>query len=398
MTGNLALTGARAVRTEPWPSWPQWDDAETKRLVEVLESGSWGGYSDAVDTFERDFAARHGARYCIATSNGTTSLIAALRAFGIGPGDEVVVPAYTFFATASAVRLVGATPVFVDIDAATYNLDIDALEAALGPRCRAVIPVHFAGQSVDFDKLEPVAHRHSLHVIEDAAHAHGSTWRGCPVGAIGEIGSFSFQSNKNMTAGEGGAVVTNDEALAERLWSEIHHGRERNGDWYRHPQLGSNLRITGWQAAVLNAQLERLDEQIEHRQRSARSLRALLVESGVRPLDWDERADVHAHHLFVLRYHADAFGNVDRRTFVEALRAEGIPCSTGYPAPLYDQPPLAPAHGRVTPCPVAVQACREAIWLSHPLLLASPDDIADIPTAIARIRRNATELSRTAND
>lgn len=398
MTGNLALTGAAAVRTEPWPSWPQWDDAEAKRLVEVLESGSWGGYSAAVDTFEEGFAARHDALHCIATSNGTTSLIAALRAFGIGHGDEVVVPAYTFFATASAVRLVGATPVFVDIDPSTYNVDIDAVEAALGPKCRAIIPVHFAGQCVDMDKLEPVARRHSLHVIEDAAHAHGSTWHGRPVGAIGDIGSFSFQTNKNMTAGEGGAIVTNDEALAERVWSEVHHGRQRAGEWYRHPQLGSNLRISGWQAAVLNAQLERLDEQIEHRQRSARSLRASLVESGVRPLDWDERADVHAHHLFVLRYGPDAFGNVDRQVFVEALRAEGVPCSTGYPTPLYDQPSLAPPHGRVTPCPATVQACREAIWLSHPLLLASPDAIADIPTAIARIHRHATELSRTARD
>ncbi len=377
-----------------WPSWPQWDEREHDALRRVLESGDWGGYSAALGEFERAFAARHEARHCITAMNGTVSLVAAFAACGIGPGDEVIVPAYTFFATASAVRLAGATPVFVDIEPDTYNLDVAVAEAAIGERTKAIVPVHFAGLPVDLDLLLPLAAKYDLVVIEDAAHAHGSSWRGRPVGALGDIGSFSFQANKNMTAGEGGALLTNDDALAARLWSYINQGRDAGGSWYEHPHLGSNLRLTGWQAALLQVQLERLDAQLERRMASSRYLRQELARfPGLRPLAWDERADAHAHHLFVLRYDPEEFGGLSRSEFRLELEARGVPSSSGYGMPLYGQQSLAPPLGRATPCPAAERACDEAIWLSHNLLLAEETQLAAIPEAVDEILTDRRRLA-----
>lgn len=377
-----------------WPSWPQWDERERDALRRVLESGDWGGYSAALGEFERAFAARHEARHCITAMNGTVSLVAAFAACGIGPGDEVIVPAYTFFATASAVRLAGATPVFVDIEPDTYNLDVAAAEAAIGERTKAIVPVHFAGLPVDLDLLLPLAAKRGLIVIEDAAHAHGSSWRGRPVGALGDIGSFSYQANKNMTAGEGGALLTNDDALAARLWSYVNQGRDAGGSWYEHPHLGSNLRLTGWQGAVLQVQLERLDAQLERRMASSRYLRQELARfPGLRPLAWDERADAHAHHLFVLRYDPEEFGGLSRSEFLLELEARGVPSSSGYGMPLYGQQSLAPPLGRATPCPAAERACGEAIWLSHNLLLAEETQLAAIPEAVDEILTHRRRLA-----
>ena len=166
---KLAINGGTPVRSKPWPRWPQWDEREKNRLLEVLESGNWGGYNPLVAELERTFAQRHQAKHCLAVANGTLSLEAALRALGVGQGDEVIVPPYTFIATANAVRLVGAIPVFVDIEPDTYNLDVSQIEAALSPRSKAVIPVHFAGLPCDMDALLPLAAKHNLAVIEDAA-------------------------------------------------------------------------------------------------------------------------------------------------------------------------------------------------------------------------------------
>ncbi|MFQ3684156.1 DegT/DnrJ/EryC1/StrS family aminotransferase, partial [Roseiflexus sp.] len=212
---KLAINGGPPVRTRPWPRWPQWDEREEQRVRDVLHSDDWGGFAPVVAEFEHAFAQYHGAAFGIAAVNGTQTLVAALMAVGTGPGDEVIVPPYTFIATASAVRLVGATPVFADIEADTYNLDPDAAEAAITSRTRAMIPVHFAGHAADIDRLTVLARRHGLVLIEDAAHAHGASWRGRMCGSLGDVGSFSFQSSKNMTAGEGGVLTTNDRALAD---------------------------------------------------------------------------------------------------------------------------------------------------------------------------------------
>ena len=384
---QLAIQGGEAVRTKEWPRWPQWGAAEAERIQTVLESGEWGGFNPMVREFEELWAKRHQVKHCISAVNGTLTLEAALRAVGVGVGDEVIVPPYTFIATANAVRLVGATPVFADVEAETYNLDIDRVAEAIGPKTKAIIPVHFAGLAVDMDRLMPLAEKHGLAVIEDTAHAHGSTWRGRPLGTLGQIGSFSLQQSKNLTAGEGGILITNDDDLALRLWSFANQGRDPHGRWYEHGLLGSNLRMTGWQAAVLMAQMERFDEQLATRQSNARYLTSILEEiDGPAPMAWDIRCDNHAHHLYMMRYDPAKFNGLGRDEFVDALKAEGVPCSIGYYRPLYEQAPLAEPFSRVMPCPVAEQACKESVWLTQNMLLAEPEDMDDIGRAIVKIR------------
>ena len=390
---TLALHGGTPVRNKAWPRWPQWDENERAGLLAVLERGEWGGYDRAVREFETAFAARHAAAHCVTTVNGTTTLETALRALDIGPGDEVIVPPYTFVATASAVRIVGATPVFADVELETWNLSIPAVEAAISPRTKAVIPVHFGGLPADLDALLPLAARHGLAVIEDAAHAHGSSWNGKPVGAQGTVGSFSFQASKNLTAGEGGALLTNDPVLAEKMWSIANCGRSSDGKWYEHPNLGTNLRLSGWQAAILSAGLTRLDAQLQRRMSNARRLRSFLEEiDGLTPQRWDARADAHAHHIFLMRFETDLFAGLPREKLIAALRAEGIPASPVYPYPLYEQPPLVEPYSRVTPCPNGELLCQQTVAMGQNLLLADPEEMDDVANAILKIRENVGRL------
>jgi len=389
----LAIHGGQPVRTQPWPSWPQWDETERAGLLAVLERGEWGGYDTAVTEFESAFAARHAAQFCVTTVNGTTTLETALRALEIGPGDEVIVPPYTFIATAASVRIVGATPVFADVDLDTWNLSTPAVEAAVTDRTKAVIPVHFGGLPVDFDSLLPLARKHNLFVIEDAAHAHGSSWNGQPVGALGVAGSFSFQASKNLTAGEGGALLTNDPQLAERMWSIANCGRGPDGIGYEHPNLGTNLRLSGWQAAILSAGLTRLDDLLLRRMSNARRLRGFLEEiDGLSPQRWDPRAGDHAHHIFLMRYDAESFAGLPRQAFISALRAENIPVGPLYPYPLYRQPPLVEPFSRITPCPNSEQLCQQTVSLSQNVLLAEPHEMDDILQAILKVRQNIAAL------
>ncbi len=390
---KLAMNGGTPVRTEAWPSWPQWDGREREGLLKVLESGVWGGFNEVVHQFEQAFGKRHQAKHCLAAANGSLSLEAALRVLGVGYGDEVIVPPYTFIATANAVRLVGATPVFVDIEPDTYNLDATKIEEALSPQTKAIIPVHFGGLPADMDAIMALAQKHNLFVVEDAAHAHGSTWRGQPMGTIGHIGSFSLQASKNLTAGEGGLLLTNHDDLGEKLRSFINQGRSLTGAWYEHDILGSNMRLSAWQAAILLAQLERFDDQLARRQQNARQLRSILEEiDGLQPMRWDERAENHSHHVFMMRYDPAGFDGLPRNQFVEALKAEGVPCSTGYARPLYQQPPLAAQYSRIMPCPVSEQACHEVIYMGQNLLLAEPAEMDDIAQAIVKVRENINEL------
>lgn len=390
---ELAINGGAPVREKPWPRWPTWDESERRRLDQVLESGEWGGFNQLVDEFEAAFAQRHQTSHCVAAANGTLTLEAALRVFGIGPGDEVIVPPYTFIATANAVRMAGAVPVFVDVEPDTYNIDPSRVREAITPETKALIPVHFAGQIADMDALMELANEYGLAVIEDAAHAHGAVWGDASAGSIGHVGSFSLQQSKNLTAGEGGILLTNDDLTAEKLWSFVNQGRLPGGKWYEHGDLGSNLRMTGWQAGILLAQLERLDEQIARRMVCARRLIDGLAEfDGLEPMRWDERCATHSFHLFMMRYDPKGFHQLPRDRFVEALNAEGVPCSTGYAMPLYRQPPLDARYSRIMECPISERACKEAIWLTQNLLLAEPEEMDDILAAVAKVREYADEL------
>ncbi len=270
---TLAIRGGAPLRTQPFPQWPVWDETDEKALLAVLHSGVWGISDDPdsqVRQFERAFSRIHHAKFGLAVFNGTVALQTALMALGIGYGDEVIVPPYTFLATASACLMVGAVPVFVDVDAGTYNLDPGKIEAAITPRTRAIIPVHIGGCPADVDRILKIARQHNLIVIEDACQAHGAAWNGRRVGANADLGCFSFQSSKNLAAGEGGMILTDNQELADRCWSVHNCGRVREGAWYQHEVLGSNFRMTQWQAGILLAQTRNFEEHASAREENGR--------------------------------------------------------------------------------------------------------------------------------
>ena len=390
---KLALFGGKPVTTKKFAAFPVYDEREEKALIEVLRSRVWGGYSPKVAEFERAFADFHKARFAISAANGTVTLETALLAAGIQPGDKVIVPPISFVATASAVLRVGAVPVFADIDPDTSNLDPARVRECLTQRTRAVIPVHFAGQPADMDELMTIAAEHDLIVIEDCAHAHGASWRGKRVGSIGDFGSFSFQASKNLTAGEGGILTTNNEQLAELAWSVCNQGRRTGGEWYEHVRLGTNYRITGWQAAVLLVQLSRLNEQIETRQRNAKFLAEKLSGNDMITLPVvDERVTSHSYYLYLLRLNRDKCPGVTKQKFVDALTAEGIPCAAGYPYPLFKNRLFDDNKYNKTNCPEAERMCEDTFWLSHEAMLSGADELNDVVLAMEKILTNRDQL------
>ncbi|MEE3041446.1 MAG: DegT/DnrJ/EryC1/StrS family aminotransferase [Candidatus Latescibacterota bacterium] len=404
----LAAAGGTPIRTSPFPGWPVFDATEEEAILGVLRSGSWF-LGERVAEFERTFTEYCEAKHGVSVSSGTVALQVALEAAGVVLGDEVIVPSYTFIATASSVALVGGVPVFVDVDPDTYLIDPAAVEAAITEKTKAIIAVHIAGQPADLDALTAIAAKHGVLLIEDSAQAHAAAWKGRRVGAIGDLGTFSFQASKNLNAGEGGFIVTDDEELQLRAWSIHNCGRTPGGEWYEHPLVGGNYRLTEMQAALALSQLRRLDEQTEKRTHSAALLTEQLSEiEGIRPLAVDERVTRHAFHLYVFRYDADAFGGASREQFLKALAAEGIPCAAGY-KPLYREPafqarfsdfPLSsPAFGgrpdySGVHCPVTERICAdEAVWLTQNLLLGTESDISQISEAIAKIAAQPEALA-----
>ena len=395
---RLAILGGTPVVTEPVPLWPFFDDSDRDALNAVLETRVWGGYHEAVAELEQRFAAFHGAEHGIALVNGTVSLEIALTAAGVKPGDEVIVPPITFVASATAVARVGATPVFVDIDPYTIDIDPTLVEKHITERTRAIVAVHFAGHPVDLDRLIPLCDKNKLVLIEDCAHAHGAAWNEQRVGSFGAVGSFSFQASKNMTAGEGGILITNDPELAERARSISNQGRRTGGAWYEHPSLGTNARITGFQAALLLNQLKRLPEQLATRMERATFLRRKLENiKGLTPspVSLDERVTTHGYHIFSMTYDPTQWSGVPRDKVVAALQAEGVPVTSGYPYPIYHNELFRKHQTVVHPCPEAESYCQSSIWLPHNALLAEEEWLDKVVTAIAKVRDSLFELSST---
>jgi dTDP-4-amino-4,6-dideoxygalactose transaminase len=332
--------------------------------------------------------------------NGTAALEVALSAVGIGPGDEVITTPYTFVATINAVLSLGAVPILVDVNPETIGIDPAQIEDAITSRTKAILPVHIAGQPADMDAILTIAEKHGLRVVEDACQAWGAEWRGRRIGALGDLGTVSFQASKNITAGEGGIIVTNDDQLADMCWSLHNVGRRKGGLWYEHVRQGWNYRMTEWQGAILLAQLARNDELSERRSRNALYLsEALKSIPGIRPLEVDPRVTRHAWHIFIFRYRSEEFGGMSRDKFIEAMQAEGIPCAPGY-VPLNQSPALLDGLKRLQkfledvppprPCPVAEQLCtQQAVWLTQNIFLGGEQDMDDIEEAIAKIQRLA---------
>jgi len=404
---KLALFGGKSVRTRPFTRWPIFGKTEEGRLLKTLRSGAWGRLQGKeVAEFEQRFAEMHGCKHGIAVVNGTVSLRISLLAAGIEADDEVIVPPYTFVSTATAVIEANAIPVFADIDLATFNLDPKAIEAAITPRTRAIIPVHFAGQVADMDAIMRIAKKHDLFVVEDAAHAHAGLHRSGAAGSLGHAGSFSFQSSKNLTSGEGGIIVTNDDALAEACRSIHSCGRVEGGVWYEHHRIAGNYRLGEFQGAVLNAQLERLENQTKRRDENGQYLATRMVAvPGLNPQVRPKFCERHCYHLFMLRLVEEEFG-VSRETTLKALRAEGIPCSGGYGFSLTQQPLFKnKAFGPYLPksrarlnfammkMPNSDLICREqCIWLEQNMFLGTRRDMDDIARAFEKIHANREAL------
>ncbi|GGB94075.1 DegT/DnrJ/EryC1/StrS family aminotransferase [Dyadobacter sediminis] len=398
---ELAINGGPKTVNKHF-QWPVFSNAEVNAVAAVVESGKWGNpdCGDEVLKFENEFAAFCGSNYAVTCVNGSVSLRLALMACGVKAGDEVIVPPYTFITTATSVIECNCVPVFADIDPETYNISPAAIEAAITPRTKAIIAVHFGGLACDMDAIMNIAHRHNLKVIEDAAHAHGAEYKGKKLGTIGDAGSFSFQSSKNLTSGEGGMVITDNDELFAMMHSLRNVGRMAGGQWYDHYNPGCNYRITQMQAVLLSQQLKRLDEQTRKRNENGLYLTTLLDEvDGISPLKRGAEITLHSYHIYIFKYDASRFGNLPKDQFAEMLAAEGVPCFKGYPHPLYKQPlfrnknfmcyaiPETADYSQVY-CPAAEQACTtDAVWILQHAMLGDKQDMEAFAQAILKIQR-----------
>ena len=409
MKDRPAILGGTPVRAgKDWPNWPQWDDGERHGLTQLLESGNWSSLrGEETASFAAEFAAFQGCKHGFCLTNGSHALEAALVASGVGEGDEVIVPAITFAATATAVLAVNAQPVIVDVDADSLCIDPQAAEAAVGSRTRAIIPVHIAGRACDMDALTALCKRDDLALVEDCAHAPGTRWRGRGVGGFGAFGAFSFESSKLISAGEGGALVTEMPDLFERAWSYINCGRVVGREIYHHASLGPNLRMTEWQGTILRAQLRRYPEHQRRRQQRAAQLdQAFAALPGLTPQSEDPRMDARAHYAYVFHYDESEFAGLSTAAFANALAAEGIALGRPYPSvaklELFEAGNFAPRLREMAPnidykalnLPGAERVEARSVWFHHPTLLGDEGDVADIVAAIEKIRTHAPSLRR----
>jgi dTDP-4-amino-4,6-dideoxygalactose transaminase len=404
-----AIHGGRPVRREPFSAWPIIGENDEMAWMEVLRKKRWcrlGG--EYADRFEATWAKLMGAKHCIAVANGTSALITSLAALGIGPGDEVLVSPYTFVATVNAILVHHALPVFVDTDPETFQVDARLLESSITPQTACILPVHVGGSAADLDGILAVAGRHKLPVIEDACQAVLGEWRGRKLSTLGDLGCFSFQVTKNLSSGEGGAILTNDDRLALECRSFQNNGRA-TVDGHSYARNGANLRMTEFQAALLATQLTRLEGQSRRREQNAAYLTGLLREiPGIAPARMYDGCTRNAYHLYMFRYDPDGFDGVPRARFLEALRAEGIPCSGGY-QPLYREPFLKntlesrPFRAVYSPrriadyferlrCPANDRVCEQGVWLTQTMLLGPRSDMDQIAEAVRKIRKHAGKL------
>jgi dTDP-4-amino-4,6-dideoxygalactose transaminase len=406
-TGELAINGGppvRDVNRAPWPVWPLRSEREWSQRIEpalraVYMSGVEGLPEPQCKAFARRLAEYCGARYGRMLVHGTDAIAAALSATldldAWGDGGEVILPDYTFIASASATLDRRCTLAFVDIDPHTFTIDPVAIEQAIRPgRTRAIMPVHLGGHPADMDAINDIATRHGLVVLEDCAQAHGAEYKGRRVGSIGHAGAFSFQSSKNLTAGEGGAVTTNDPEVDARVAAFMDVGRHPTGERWEYPRLGWNYRPSEYLAALLSVRLDDLEAQTQHRARMAAYLSGQLEGiPGLTPPRTAEWCTRHAYHLYSMLIDPRHFGGQPRRRIVEAVCAEGVPCLEGYTTPLSEQPALRhlrekyPQTIRVLPSPNVADVSARSVWLVQQMLLAEEPDMDDVARAFRKVQK-----------
>lgn len=406
-----APAAAAAAATAAKGDWPVWDQRDETALLDVLRSGKWGRSGTGgvrVKEFEALFAKRMGAKFCVATSSGTTALLSSLGALNIGPGDEVILPPYTFVATFNAITASFALPVFADVDAASFQIDPAKMAAAITPATKLLLPVHIGGSTCEIDAIADVARTRRIALIEDACQALTAEWRGQPIGTKGIGGCFSFQASKNLTAGEGGAVLTNDEAFANQVFNFHTPGAPKPGpSWGR----AANYRITEFQAGLLLAQYTRFEAQQDTRHANATYLSSLLAKiPGIAPAKLASGNNRSGWHLFMMRYDARQFAGLSRAKFLQALGQEGIAASSGYGTlnhsphvkALAANPHYQRIYGKDTmtrwlernACPVNDQIIEQAVWLGQTKLLGSRSEMERIAEKIAGVQKRAGDLAR----
>lgn len=391
MFADLAIRGGKPVRQSLLPYGQQWlDDEDIRTVVDVLRS-DWLTTGPVVAQFEHAFAQTVGAQEAVAVCNGTAALHAAMYAVGIQPGDEVIVPAMTFAASANCVVFQGGRPVFVDVHAETLLIDPIRVEAAITPRTKAIIAVDYAGQACEYDTLQALAQQHGLPLVADACHALGGSYKGRTVGTLADLNVFSLHPVKHITTGEGGIITSDDPVFTERMRLFRNHGittdhrqRAEHGSWfYEMVDLGYNYRLTDLQCALGISQLRKLSGWVARRQAIAQRYDAAFAElPAVTPLA--VRPEVsHAYHLYVIRLELSQLQG-DRSTIFAALRAEGIGVNVHY-IPVYLHPYYRKQFGtRPGLCPVA-EAAYERI-LSLPLFPRMTDtDVDDVITAVIKV-------------
>lgn len=405
---ELALNGGKKSKQKPFPVWPQYDETERKALTAVLESRIWWRTPGTRTlAFEQEFAEFHGARHGIAVTNGTAALEVTMSALGIVPGDEVIIPNFTFVATASAVLYAGAMPVMVDISPQTYCIDVQLAEAAITPRTKAIIAVHMGGHPADLDALGELCKRKGIALVEDSSHAHGTEWKGKRIGTYGTAGTFSFQASKLMTAGEGGIIISNDDAF-EKLARSVHDCGRMPGEWfYSHFINGSNYRLSEWQGAMLSVQLTRLDAQTQRRHKNARLLDKLLAQvPGITPQKLDASCTRNGHYAYIFHVDTKQFAGASVEKLIQAMNAEGIPDQASYP-PVHALQVFQNGEYRKRLCgsqatehhaflkasyPHTHRAAFETIWIPQPALLGDEEDMHEIAASWHKIQKSAKEL------
>jgi dTDP-4-amino-4,6-dideoxygalactose transaminase len=411
--GKPAILGGKPVRTKSFPGWPVWDKSAEEPVLSILRSGKWfRGRGNTVSKFEEQYAKLMGAKRCVCTVNGTNALLTALHVLDIGVGDEVIVSPYTFIATYNVVFGSCALPVFVDTDPETFQISPEKIEERINKNTRAILPVHILGLPANMDKINAIAKKHNLVVIEDACQAWLAEWRGKKCGTVGDLGCFSFQNSKHLPCGEGGAVIGNDEKIMDRCYSYHNCGRPFGSikPTSGYPIIGTNRRMTEYQAAILLSQIKRLEKDTQKRTENADYLTSKIKNiPGILPAKFYDGVTRAAYHLYPFRYKKERFNNLSRDKFLSALRAEGIPCSSGY-GPQYKDGVVEAAlnsrnfkrsfskarldkYRRELHYPDNDQLCKEAVWFTQNMLLGTKSDIDDIADAILKIYENRAKLT-----
>ena len=418
VSNKLALLGGKPVRGSSFPSWPIWDSNDENAILPVLRNGVWSR-AGVVSQAEEKFAKAMSTKYCLLTTNGTQALITSLRALGIEGGDEVITTPYTFIATIDAICLNNALPVFVDVDPDTWQMDTSKIEAAVNPETRAILPVHILGGICNMDKVNAIAGKHNLNVVEDACEAHLAEWKGEKAGSMGSLGCFSLQNGKQLTCGEGGAIIGNDEKIMDICYSFHNFGRARGKymprDKGASPILGTKCRMAEYQASILMTQMDSLEQETQIRSENAKYLTSKLEEiPGIIPRKNYPEQNRASYYFYGFRYKEEVFG-FPREVFIKALKAEGIPADAGlgviegglmHQEGIIESVISSKTYRRLYPkerlddyrdslhFPEAEKLVKETVGFKHYNLLGDTSDMDDIYRAILKVYENREQLKR----